>query len=274
MDTPDLFSGIKIPEIRVFSFGGGVQSTAALVLAAQGKIDYKTFVFANTGDDSENPETIEYVHNISMPYAKEHGLEIVEIQKQRRSGGPDTILNTLMRRERSIDIPVWLASGAPGNRQCTLMFKRKEVARYTKSLGATPQNPAMVGIGFSVDEWRRVRYDSGIEWEGRDYPIVDLGMTREECQQLVIDAGLPRVPKSSCWFCPYHSTEQWKELKENQAPLWEKALDLEDMLNDRRETIGKDRIFLSNKRIPLRDLFADTDTPEDEGACDIGFCMT
>jgi 3'-phosphoadenosine 5'-phosphosulfate sulfotransferase (PAPS reductase)/FAD synthetase len=47
--------------IRVFSYGGGVQSTAALVLAAQGVIDYHTFLFANVGEDSENPDTLAYV---------------------------------------------------------------------------------------------------------------------------------------------------------------------------------------------------------------------
>ena len=43
--------------LRVFSYGGGVQSTAALVLASQHKIDFKTFLFCNVGDDSENPAT-------------------------------------------------------------------------------------------------------------------------------------------------------------------------------------------------------------------------
>lgn len=43
--------------LTVFSYGGGVQSNAALVLAAQGKLDCKTFLFANVGDDSENPAT-------------------------------------------------------------------------------------------------------------------------------------------------------------------------------------------------------------------------
>ena len=37
--------------LKVFSYGGGVQSTAALVLAAQGKIDYQTFLFCNVGAD-------------------------------------------------------------------------------------------------------------------------------------------------------------------------------------------------------------------------------
>ena len=40
--------------VNVFSFGGGVQSMACLVLAAQKKIDASLFLFANTGDDAEN----------------------------------------------------------------------------------------------------------------------------------------------------------------------------------------------------------------------------
>ena len=59
--------------LRVVSYGGGVQSTSLLVLAAQNKIDYKTFLFCNVGDDSEHPDTIKYVHEVAMPYAKEHG---------------------------------------------------------------------------------------------------------------------------------------------------------------------------------------------------------
>ena len=39
--------------LRSFSYGGGVQSTAALVLACRREIDFPLFIFANTGDDSE-----------------------------------------------------------------------------------------------------------------------------------------------------------------------------------------------------------------------------
>src|ERR671910_1536926 len=42
------------PVPRVVSYGGGVQSNALLELAAQGRIDYRTFLFANVGDDSEH----------------------------------------------------------------------------------------------------------------------------------------------------------------------------------------------------------------------------
>ncbi len=48
-------------QLRVCSYGGGVQPTALLVLAAQGTIDYRTFLFCNVGDDSEHPATLCYV---------------------------------------------------------------------------------------------------------------------------------------------------------------------------------------------------------------------
>ena len=60
--------------VRAFSYGGGVQSTACLVLAVEGRIDFKTFLFANVGADSEHPDTLDYVYQVAMPYAKSCGL--------------------------------------------------------------------------------------------------------------------------------------------------------------------------------------------------------
>ncbi|MEU9019351.1 hypothetical protein [Actinomadura sp. NPDC048394] len=41
--------------IRAFSYGGGWQSTAALVLAAQGHVDFRTFLFAITPNTDTLP---------------------------------------------------------------------------------------------------------------------------------------------------------------------------------------------------------------------------
>jgi len=119
--------------LRVFSYGGGVQSTAALVLAAQGKIDFKTFLFCNVGDDSENPATITYVRDIAMPYAKAHGIELIELHNT-HFGEPTTLYQHLTRPgSKSIGIPVRMAgSGAPGRRSCTADFKINVVDRWLK----------------------------------------------------------------------------------------------------------------------------------------------
>ena len=78
--------------IRVFSFGGGVQSTAALVLAAQGRVDFREFVFANVGEDSEYPGTLTYLEEHARPFAAAHGLALTEVRKHTRDGAPDSVL--------------------------------------------------------------------------------------------------------------------------------------------------------------------------------------
>src|SRR5438128_2445327 len=102
-----------------FSFGGGRQSMAALVLAGSGEMPKPLFVFANVGDDAENPETLAYVENFARPYAREHGLEIVEVQRQFKDGRDPSLLKYVQNAAKSVPIPVRMANGAPGNRQCT-----------------------------------------------------------------------------------------------------------------------------------------------------------
>ena len=72
--------------LRTVSYGGGVQSTALLVLAAEGKIDFRTFLFANVGADSERSRTIWYVENVAKPYADEHGLTLHELHRAPAKG--------------------------------------------------------------------------------------------------------------------------------------------------------------------------------------------
>src|SRR3990167_11022693 len=97
--------------LRVFSFGGGVQSTAALVLAVQRKIDYRVFLFANVGEDSENPHTLDYISEYAGPYAQRHGIELIELRKERRDKQPETVHSRLTKPgSRSIGIPVRMAS--------------------------------------------------------------------------------------------------------------------------------------------------------------------
>ena len=64
-------SGAPSAGLRVVSYGGGVQSTALLVLAAQGRVDFRVFLMANTGDDSEHPATLRYVRVVAVPVGTE-----------------------------------------------------------------------------------------------------------------------------------------------------------------------------------------------------------
>lgn len=264
--------------LKVFSFGGGVQSTACLVLAAQGKIDYHTFLFCNVGEDSENPDTLDYVREVSRPYAAKHGLEFYELQKCLRDGTPDTIYAHLMRANRSIGIPIHMSNGAPGRRACTYDFKIAVCAKWLRLHGATASDPAVVGLGISLDEFQRMRSDSGIPYEKLAYPLIDLRMDRAGCLAVIRDAGLPPPPppKSSCYFCPYHSKRAWQDLRDDKPELFARAVHLEQTINDWRAMWGKGQVYLSRRCKPLPMATSDhvqLSLFEDGDSCESGYCF-
>lgn len=260
--------------LRVFSFGGGKQSVAALVLAAQGKIDYRIFVFSNVGNDSENPDTITYFKKYARPFASKHGILLQEIRRHPRSGEDETLLQWLTKPgSRTIGIPVRMANGAPGNRLCTETYKIRVVSNYVKESGASASDPWTLGMGISLDEFQRMRNSSGYKHYNLDYPLINLNLTRTDCIKIITDAGLPEPPKSSCWFCPYHRVAEWEEIRATKPKLFQQAVDLEKFLNHKRAEFGKDNVYLSSRRMPLEEAVKVTAQDTDDATCDSGFCF-
>lgn len=264
--------------MRVFSFGGGVQSTAVLVLIAQKRLQYEVLLFANVGEDSESPLALQYIREIAWPYAERNGIRLEEVKRVKRDGTVETILGRIKDHPRSIPLPVFLPSGAPGNRTCTRDFKVLNIARWLRKNGATKDNPTVVGLGISTDEFQRARTDSGFAYETLEYPLLDLRMSRADCIRLIKEAGLPVPPKSACWFCPFTRPSGWKKMARTQPALFQQAVDLDQHLRDRRETLGLYPVFLSGRLIPLDELVADGQAQmfDDEtlDTCESGYCFT
>lgn len=189
--------------------GGGIQSFASLILAAQGLLDFKTFAFCNVGADSENPETLAHVEQVAKPFAKRHGLELIELQKTLRTGEVDTVYKRLTRpNSRSIGIPVRMnGNGAPGRRSCTYDFKVAVVDKELKRRGAK-ETGAIVGIGISLDEVERVKPNMDpktTEWKENHFPLImDLPKpyTRQDCINVIVQAGLPLPPEIGMCLLP------------------------------------------------------------------------
>lgn len=295
--------------IRSVSYGGGVQSTALLVLAAQRRIDFSLFLMANVGDDSEHPDTLAYVRDVATPYAEQHGIELRVLDRTKRDGSVETLYGRLMREgSRSLPIPVRMSNGAPGNRSCTTDFKIKVIGKELKRRGATAGRPcrehreewkangtvppcsdctqpnvATIGIGISLDEIHRANARKIEPHERVVYPLVGVGeetglkLNRLDCERVIRDAGLPVPPKSSCYFCPFHRPTAWADLAREHPDLWEKSVHLEETLNERRDMLGKDHVYLTRFGIPLREAI-DTDQEllplADDGSCDSGWCFT
>lgn len=268
--------------LRLFSNGGGVQSMAGLILSARGEIDFPTHVFSNVGAKAENPATLAYVHEVAIPYAQRHGIEFVVtgrvFQRGERAGQPEDLYERLTREgSRSLPIPVRMNdTGAPGTRSCTADFKIKVLSRFAKMRGATREAPARVGLGISLDEWERMRTDSGEAYQVLEYPLIDLRMTRDMCAALIEREGLPVPPKSSCYFCPFHRPSTWMRMRVEEPELFERAADLEALLNERRAMLGKDPVWLTRFRKPLREAIGHQGMLDLEigDACESGYCLT
>jgi hypothetical protein len=268
--------------LTVISYGGGVQSTALVVLAATGRLgfDVDAALFANVGDDSEHPGTLDYVRTVAMPWAAERGLPVHELHRIKRDGSTETLMGRMMKEgSKSLPIPVRMDNGAPNTRSCTVDFKIKVVGKWLKANGASKDNPATVCIGISTDEISRVANKKVEPYEQPIYPLIHLGLDRSACQRVIGDAGLPVPGKSSCYFCPFHRPQMWAEMRRDEPELFFKSVDLERTLIERRKHLGKDPVYLTRFAKPLDEAIHEAQAmlpgfSPDTDTCDDGYCWT
>jgi hypothetical protein len=160
-----------------------------------------------------------------------------------------------------------------------------DCAHYTpamvKSLAKFQRPLAQVGLGISLDEFQRVKPNMDpdtLDWKENVFPLIDLRMTRQDCMNVIQSAGLPVPPKSSCYFCPFHRLEVWQTMRHNQPDLFWKSARLEELINERRRSLGKDKVWLTRKLIPLA--MATTDmvqgslfSEDEDDVCESGYCF-
>lgn len=258
--------------VRCVSYGGGVQSTALLVLAVQQRIDFDLFLFANTGDDSENPATLDYVRTVAAPYAASHGIELVELRHP-----TDTLLGQALGPNRRFPLPMFGEGGMPLRRACTGDFKIKVIRRELRRRGATSNDPAVVGLGISVDEIERAgpSVDPHNRGQHRVYPLLELMLHRTDCRRVIADGGLPVPSKSACWFCPFHDREAWRRQKRDEPELFARSCALETAYQTKLANAGKRSQYLTRHGRPLIEVIDDQGQLDGmAGECDSGWCMT
>lgn len=257
--------------IRAAAYGGGVQSNAILVLTATGVLQHDVFLFANVGDDSEDPLTLMYVRDVAIPYAKEHGLDIEILDRVFVSGPKAGQRITLWEQIhdpslKSPFIPARYPNGKPGPRRCTEHFKIRVLDRWLRAHGASKKDPCQVSIGISTDEFERAKtYDFG--FKTNVYPLLDMGISRDDCKQIIADAGLPEPPPSSCYFCPFHTPAVFDQQRRERPELFQKSIEVEQTIIDKQVANGKTPLYLTRYGRPLAEVFvyAPADAGDDEG---------
>ena len=207
-------------------------------------------------------------------------IDLQEVRKY-RNGKLDSLRILVMENNRDIPIPAYLNSGAPGNRKCTYRFKIRVIDRWVRN-HINGDSRFTVGLGISTDEIQRARSQPPDEvYKGLikeiEYPLIDLRFSRSDCRQIILDANLPIPSKSSCYFCPFHNDLFWNELRQNRFDLFEDVMIIENHLQQKREKLGKDKVWMHRKLIPLdkaipdQPFLFDLDNMDN---CESGYCFT
>ncbi len=221
---------------QYLSFGGGVNSVALMLLLRDQGIKAET-VFADHGTDW--PETYEYV---------------VMLQKR---GYPITVLQA---RRKGLTLYDYYAAHqmVPVRtiRACTVEYKLVPLSAYM-------QPPCVVYMGISADEAHRAeRIIAGCRpAEKKLFPLIEEGIDRQGCIEIIQAHGLPVPIKSGCFICPFQRASQWRELYRQHPDLFAKAKALEDANIARLREQGRAPIYLADApletvaRAGQRDMF-------------------
>jgi PP-loop superfamily ATP-utilizing enzyme len=235
----------------VISYGGGVQSTALVVLAMSEGWDVDEIVHVDLLD-AESPATREYVARFREWLRRDHGRDITIIERD--------LYGDMLARPGFTPVP-WHGRREKFmlKRQCTREYKVAPLARYLYD--RYPAGRIGLMLGISVDEYHRMRDSSAARIE-HVYPLVDRRLTRWQCREIVERAGLAVPWKSSCWFCPYRSSVSQWALVQRYPDLVGMARELEDRINAERRRRGQDEIAVL--RVDM--------SAEQEDFCEAGFC--
>lgn len=199
------------------SYGGGVNSTALVVLLAN-EGWHGPILYAETG--TEWPETDAYVTMFEREWLLARGLTITRIGAEWRRGKEQMTLIDYCEHYR--------VTPFAGMRWCTNKWKVEPIQRWCATNDYTEADAL---IGISAEEARRM--------PNRERPLVEQGIDRNACARIIIAEGLPLPRKSGCWICPFMSPRQWQELMTVHPDLFERAARLEELSSERRGLVGK-----------------------------------
>ena len=206
----------------VFSCGGGVDSTALAVLMCQGQIEKPDLaVMVDTG--FEKTVTMRYVTEWIKPKLAEAGVNL-EIIKTKDYFPEQKILD----ENGFCNCPMFRMNTetGKGNRLstcCNEGWKVKVIRKWLNDQGVKRYDSI---IGIAADEAYRQRKPSRAFYRNC-YPLVELGLTRDDCIDLILRAGWPEPIHSSCIMCGLQSDGEFWHMRYNAQEDFKRACEIE-----------------------------------------------
>jgi hypothetical protein len=206
------------------SMGFGVNSVALYLLMQDLDMEFEA-VFINHGGDY--PETYAYAD-----YFIASGRPVTVLKPS--AGGCDNLYDYCINHGV---MPLRM------RRWCTDKFKIRVIQQYCIS-------PNYQHIGIDAGESHRAKLGSLKGSENR-FLLIENGIDREGCINIIKEKWLKVPIKSWCYFCPFQRKSQWRKLRHSQNGLWCKALKIETNVNERRLLKGKKPFYLASGDSPL-----------------------
>jgi hypothetical protein len=221
----------------VLNLGAGVQSSALALMAARGEVGPMPD-FAVFADTQAEPTSVYKwldwleaqlpfpVIRVTKGSLTEETLK-VRVKEKSKYGNGITYLRT--------NIPVYglMPNGEVRNavgRSCTADFKvapiLKEIRKRCGIKHGQKNITVTQWLGISYDEMQRMKLPSNA-WTQHRWPLIEKRMTRSHCKDWMAKNGYPEPPRSACYYCPFHSDEEWRRLKTEDPVHFQKAVEFD-----------------------------------------------
>jgi hypothetical protein len=240
---------------NIVSFGAGVNTGAMLALLQLRHIKIDECVYADTKTNWDSE--YRWIEQEAKPWMEKQGIKFTVVSSHyETSFGKGSLYGHCFDRKI---IP------SVSKRECTDKFKIKPIVDYIKN--AYPNDLCFLYIGYDADEPYRAK--RLLDWKERNkktkrdnftrlpyvpvYPLLQYGVTRSRCKELIQGLGL-RVPeKSRCFICPFMKAEGFERLYREEPHNFEKALLLEENCS-RFKDVRSAWCLLANRSLELRRL--------------------
>lgn len=251
---------------RFLSLGAGVQSSTLALMIAHGELEpVDAAIFADTGWEPRHVyEWLDWLEK-QLPFP------IYRVQRGNLRTDTLKYKNTTGHRFAGIPWHMKMSNGdkAMGRRQCTAEYKISPLSKKARELvGLAPRQRAEgvrceMLIGISTDEAMRMK-PSQDAWKVHRWPLIEQGMSRNDCLRWMERKGYPLPPKSSCIGCPFHSDNEWRLIKADPIS-WADALEVDKAI--RQQSGERGQQFMHRSCVPLDQV--DLSTAEDHGQIDM-----
>ena len=232
----------NIQNYRVLSLGAGVQSTTLALMIEKGEIPMvDCAIFADVGAE---PKLV-YEHLDWLEKQLSYPIHRVQWRNLK-----EDVISASKGEYKTFAAPFFSLNEKTGKRgmlmrQCTVDYKIKPVTQkirqllgYSKGQKVKKNTKVDLVMGISYDELQRMKI-STLKYIENQYPLVEKKIRRHKCIEWMENNNYPKPPRSACTFCPYHSNQEWRKIKENKEE-WAEVIKLD-------QSIRKQEQFKKNK---------------------------